>query len=166
MSRGTILLAEDDPNDVILFRRAMGIASLSPESLHVVRDGEEAISYLSGQAAYADRDCYPLPALLLLDLKMPRKSGLEVLSWLRRQPELRHLIVVFLTSSNSAEDIRLAYEAGVNSYLVKPVEFSELVEMIRNVGIYWLDFNEWISVSRAPFSEGGKKSNDTSANGP
>src|SRR5262249_49862465 len=125
MSRGTILLAEDDPNDVILFRRAMGMASLNLDSLHVVRDGEEAISYLNGQAAHADRERYPLPALLLLDLKMPRRSGLEVLSWLRRQPELRHLIVVFLTSSNNAEDIRRAYEAGVNSYLVKPVDFSE-----------------------------------------
>src|SRR3989454_7510757 len=121
MSTGTILLAEDDPNDVILFQRAMGRASLSADSMKVVPDGEQAISYLSGQGVHADRDLYPLPALLLLDLKMPRKSGLEVLSWLRKQPQLRHLIVVFLTSSNSAEDIRLAYEAGANSYLVKQI---------------------------------------------
>jgi len=78
-----------------------------------------------------------LPVLLLLDLKMPRKCGLEVLSWLRKQPQLRYLIVVFFTSSNSTEDVRLAYDAGANSYIVKPVDFTEMVEMIRNVTFYW-----------------------------
>ena len=141
----------------------MGRASLSAYSLRVVRDGEEAIAYLSGQAAYADRDRYPLPALVLLDLKMPRKSGLEVLSWLRKQPNLRHLIVVFLTSSNNAEDVRLAYEAGANSYLVKPVEFTEMVEMIRNAGIYWLEFNQRLPLLAAAASgEGGRSANGTS----
>ena len=91
MRTGTILLAEDDPNDVILFQRAMERASLSADSLKAVGDGEKAISYLSGQGIYADRDLYPLPALLLLDLKMPRKSGLEVLEWVRRQPGLKRL---------------------------------------------------------------------------
>ena len=160
MSKGTILLAEDDPNDVILFQRAMERASLSAESLKVVGDGEKAISYLSGQGIYADRDLYPLPALLLLDLKMPRKSGPEVLSWLRKQPQLRYLIVVFLTSSNSSEDVRLAYDAGANSYLVKPVEFIEMVEMIRNVSLYWLEMNEKFPLSGAlTSSESGRKSN-------
>src|SRR6266851_6384723 len=158
MSKGTILLAEDDPNDVILFQRAMERASLSAESLKVVGDGEKAISYLSGQGIYADRDLYPLPALLLLDLKMPRKSGPEVLSWLRKQPQLRYMIVVFLTSSNSSEDVRLAYDAGANSYLVKPVEFIEMVEMIRNVSLYWLEMNEKLPLSGASASsEGGSK---------
>jgi|ERR1041385_9233108 CheY-like chemotaxis protein len=142
MNTGTILLAEDDSNDVMLFERAMKRASLNVDSLKVVRDGEEAISYLSGQAIYADRDLYPLPSLLLLDLKLPRKSGLEVLLWLRQQPQLRHLIAVFLTSSNSTEDIRLAYEAGANSYLVKPVEFAVMVEMIKTISFYWLQMNE------------------------
>ena len=160
MSKGTILLAEDDPNDVILFQRAMERASLSADSLKVVGDGEKAISYLSGQGIYADRDLYPLPALLLLDLKMPRKSGPEVLSWLRKQPQLRYMIVVFLTSSNSSEDVRLAYDAGANSYLVKPVEFIEMVEMIRNVSLYWLEMNEKLPLSGAPTSsESGRKSN-------
>ena len=149
MRTGTILLAEDDPNDVILFQRAMERASLSADSLKVVRDGEKAISYLSGQGIYADRDVYPLPALLLLDLKMPRKSGPEVLSWLRKHPQLRYLIVVFLTSSNSSEDVRLAYEAGANSYLVKPVEFTEMVEMIRHVTFYWLEMNVKLPLSGA-----------------
>ena len=147
MSKGTILLAEDDPNDVILFQRGLERASLSVDSLKVVRDGEKAISYLSGQGIYADRDLYPLPALLLLDLKMPRKSGPEVLSWIRKQPQLRYLIVVFLTSSNSSDDVRLAYEAGANSYLVKPVEFTEMVEMIRKVTFYWLEINEKLPLS-------------------
>ena len=149
MSKGTILLAEDDPNDVILFQRAMERASLSVDSLKVVRDGEKAISYLSGQGLYADRDLYPLPALLLLDLKMPRKSGPEVLSWIRKQPQFRYLIVVFLTSSNSSDDVRLAYEAGANSYLVKPVEFTEMVEMIRHVTFYWLEMNVKLPLSGA-----------------
>ena len=149
MKTGTILLAEDDPNDVILFQRAMERASLSVDSLKVVRDGEKAISYLSGQGLYADRDLYPLPALLLLDLKMPRKSGPEVLSWIRKQPQLRYLIVVFLTSSNSSDDVRIAYEAGANSYLVKPVEFTEMVEMIRKVTFYWLEMNEKLPLSGA-----------------
>jgi len=162
MSAGTILLAEDDPNDVILFQRALERASLNAGSLTVVRDGEEAISYLSGQGSFADRGRYPLPTLLLLDLKMPRKSGLEVLSWLRKQPLLRYLIVVFLTSSNSSEDIRLAYEAGVNSYLVKPVEFTEMVDMVRNLHRYWLEFNESLPASGAPPSA-GKKNNGLSA---
>src|SRR5436309_11125741 len=153
MSARTILLAEDDQNDVILFQRAMDRASLSTDSLKVVQDGEQAISYLSGEGIYADRDLYPSPALLLLDLKMPRKSGLEVLSWVRKQPQHRYLIVVFLTSSNSAEDIRLAYEAGANSYLVKPVEFTEMVEMIRTIKSYWLEMNEKFPLSNASASD-------------
>src|SRR5439155_4785041 len=148
MRTGTILLAEDDPNDVILFQRAMERASLSADSLKVVRDGEKAISYLSGQGIYADRDVYPLPALLLLDLKMPRKSGPEVLSWLRKHPQLRYLILVILTSSNSTEDELMDCEAGENSYLVKPVEFTEMVEMIRKVTFYWVQMNEKLQLSR------------------
>ena len=91
---------------------------------------------------------------------MPRKSGPEVLSWLRKHPQLRYLIVVFLTSSNSSEDVRLAYEAGANSYLVKPVEFTNLVEMIRTVIFYWLEMNEKLPLPGASASsEGGRTSN-------
>ena len=143
---GVILLAEDDPNDVLLIQRAFQ-RSLVANPLQVVRDGEEALAYLSGQGLFADRERHPLPVLMLMDLKMPRKSGLEVLSWIRKQPQLRYLIVVFFTSSNSSEDIRLAYEAGANSYLVKPVEFTEMVEMIRNVTFYWLEMNEKLPLS-------------------
>src|SRR5439155_23314179 len=141
MRTSTILLAEDDPNEVLLLQRALVKASLTTDSLKVVSDGEDAMAYLSGQGIYADRGRYPLPALLLLDLKMPRKSGFEVLSWLRKQPQLRYLSVVFLTSSDSAEDGRLACEAGANSYLVKPVEYTEMVELIKNESCYWFEQN-------------------------
>ena len=164
MSAGTILLAEDDPNDVILFQRAMDRASLSAGSLKVVRDGEEAISYLCGKGIYADRQLYPLPALLLLDVKMPRKSGLEVLMWLRKQAQLRCLVVVFMTSSNSSEDVRLAYEAGANSYLVKPVEFTEMVKMIKNVSFYWLEMNQKLPPGRLLSSAYGRDAFGNSEN--
>jgi len=153
-------LAEDDANDVILFQRAMERASLDTNSLRVVPDGEEAIAYLGGQGIYSNRDLYPLPDLVLLDLKMPRKSGLEVLSWMRKQPQLRYLIVVFLTSSNNTPDVRGAYDLGANSYLVKPVEFNQMVEMIRCLSFYWLEMNEKLPVSDALASgENGRKSN-------
>src|SRR5438093_7191297 len=121
MRTSTILLAEDDPNEVLLLQRALVKASLTTDSLKVVSDGEDAMAYLSVQGIYADRGRYPLPALLLLDLKMPRKSGFEVLSWLRKQPQLRYLAAVVLSSSNNHHDVRLAYELGANSYLMKPV---------------------------------------------
>ena len=141
MTQNVLLHVEDDPNDVLLLQRAFRKANAAL-TINAVTDGDKAVAYLSGADEFADREKYPLPTVVLLDLKMPRKSGLEVLLWLRKQPQLRHLIVVFLTSSNSAEDIRLAYEAGANSYLVKPVEFTEMVELIRNVVVYWLEFNQ------------------------
>lgn len=137
----TLLLVEDDPNDVMLFRRAKDKSNLA-NPLQVVEDGEAAIAYLSGQGTYADRNRYPLPALVLLDLKLPRKSGLEVLAWLRQQPGLRRLPVVVLTSSRESLDVGRAYDLGANSYLVKPVAFDSLLEMVKALGLYWLIFNE------------------------
>lgn len=137
----TLLLVEDDPNDVMLFRRAKDKSNLV-NPLQVVEDGEAAIAYLSGQGQYADRNRYPLPALVLLDLKLPRKSGLEVLAWLRQQPGLQRLPVVVLTSSRESLDVARAYDLGANSYLVKPVAFDSLLEMVKALGLYWLIFNE------------------------
>ena len=137
----TILLVEDEPGDVLLIRRACRRANLS-SPLQVVGDGEAAVAYLAGQDAYADRQQYPLPALVLLDLKLPRKSGLEVLAWLRAQPALKRLPVVVLTSSRERGDVDRAYELGANSYLVKPVGFDTLLEMIQTLGLYWLVLNE------------------------
>ena len=135
-----LLLVEDDPNDVALIRRAFKKARiLNP--LNIVHDGEEAIAYLAGQGEYADRSKFPLPAVVLLDLKLPRRSGHEVLAWLRQQPGLRRLPVVVLTSSSDTPDVRQAYDLGANSYLVKPVSFDGLMEMVKTLGLYWLVFH-------------------------
>ncbi|PYJ97042.1 MAG: two-component system response regulator [Verrucomicrobia bacterium] len=136
-----VLLADDDPNDVFLLQRAFQKTNIA-NPLQVVRDGEEAMAYLSGQAQYADRQRHPLPVLLLLDLKMPRKSGFEVLRWLRQQSVLKRLPVVVLTSSNQNPDINKAFDLGANSYIVKPGGFDSLVEMVKNLNLYWLILNE------------------------
>lgn len=137
----TILLVEDDPNDVLAIQRAFRKANLS-NPLQAVGDGEQAVAYLSGQGIYADRERYPLPVLVLLDLKMPRMSGLEVLAWLRQQQGLNRLPVVVITSSRENPDINRAYELGANSYLAKPVAFDTLTEMVKTLGLYWLILNE------------------------
>src|SRR3989442_654748 len=107
------LLAEDREDDIILIRRAFHKAHLL-NPVQVVRDGEETIAYLKGEGRYANRAEYPLPALLLLDLKMPRKDGFEVLRWIRQEPGLRSLRVVVLTSSDRLQDVNLAYQLGAN----------------------------------------------------
>lgn len=137
----TILLAEDDSDQVLLIRRALRKANLM-QPLQVVSNGEAAISYLCGEGEYADRERYPLPILVLLDLKMPRKSGFEVLEWLKQQTELRRLPVIVLTTSKERTDVHKAYDLGVNSYLVKPVAFSDLTAMIKLLDAYWLNLNQ------------------------
>jgi CheY-like chemotaxis protein len=141
LAQSDILLVEDDPNDVLLIRRAFSRAKLL-SSLHIVNDGDSAIDYLAGANQYGDRDLYPLPALILLDLKLPRRSGLEVLEWLKQQPELRRLPVVVLTSSRENIDVNRAYDLNANSYLVKPVAPDSLLEMVKMLDLYWLMLNE------------------------
>jgi CheY-like chemotaxis protein len=141
LERYLILLVEDDPNDIILIKRAFEKANIT-NPLQVVENGEEAISYLTGKGRYGNRVKYPLPMLLLLDLKLPRKSGHEVLEWLRKQPMLKRLTVVVLTSSQQSSDINRAYDLGANSYLVKPVTFNALVEMVKVLNFYWVILNE------------------------
>src|SRR2546427_5150862 len=138
---GVILLAEDDPNDVLLIQRAFQRTHVA-NPLQVVRDGEEALAYLSGQGPFSDRERHPLPVLMLMDLKMPRKSGLEVLEWVRQRPGLKRLPIIVLTSSNQSPDINRAYEMGANSYLVKPAGFDKLLELVKNLDMYWLILNE------------------------
>lgn len=140
-SPGSILLVEDDSNDILLMRRAFRRAQIA-NPLQVVEDGDAAVAYLSGQGDYADRKHYPLPTLILLDLKLPRRSGLEVLEWLRQQSEVKRLPAVMLTSSRESSDINCAYDLGVNSYLVKPVAFDDLLGMIQILNMYWIVFNE------------------------
>ena len=137
-----ILLVEDDPNDVLLIQRAFQKAGFR-NVLKVVRDGEQAMDYLSGRGNYAQRDRCPLPFLVLLDLKMPGTDGFEVLQWLRSEPNLKRLLVVVLTSSNLQADVDRAYELGANSYLVKPVEFDEMVNIIQRFEAYWTEINRF-----------------------
>jgi CheY-like chemotaxis protein len=135
-----VLLVEDDPDHVLLIQRAFSKANLV-NPLRIVRDGEDAVAYLSGTGSYSDRSRHPLPSLILLDLKLPRKSGLEVLAWLRGDPSLKFTPVVVLTSSAETRDIEKAYALGVNSYLVKPVKFGDLLEMVKSIGMYWMILN-------------------------
>jgi len=136
-----ILLAEDDPNDVLLIQRAFQ-RTLVANPVQVVRDGEEALAYLKGEDPFSDHERHPLPVLMLMDLKMPRKTGLEVLEWVRQQPGLKRLPIIVLTSSNQSPDINRAYELGANSYLVKPAGFDSLLELVKNLDMYWLILNE------------------------
>ena len=137
MESANILLVEDDPNDVLLTQRAFHQAGRGAV-LHVVTDGEAALAYLGGRNGYADRGRFPLPTLMLLDLKLPRKSGHEVLAWLRAQPGLRRLPVVMLTSSRESADVNRAYDLGANSYMVKPVAFEALFDLAEKLNLYWL----------------------------
>jgi CheY-like chemotaxis protein len=140
LEAGEVLLVEDDPNDVALVRRAFRRAGLEGEP-RVVHDGEAASDYLEGAHRFADRAANPLPALVLLDLKLPRRSGLEVLERLRATPGLRRLPVVMLTSSGEMRDVDRAYDLGANAYLVKPVDPAELQEVVRHLGMFWLGAN-------------------------
>ena len=139
--QAVILLAEDSETDILLTRRAFAKAKLL-NPLHVVRDGVEAIAYLKGDGQYSNRDEYPLPDLLLLDLKMPHKNGLEVLDWIRQQPSLRALRVVVLTSSDQVRDVNMAYQLGANSYLVKPSRYEDLIVVLQQLKEYWLQLIE------------------------
>jgi CheY-like chemotaxis protein len=130
-----ILVAEDDENDLFLIRRAFQKAQLE-NPLHVVQDGEAAIDYLKGELVLGrEQNILPI-TLVLLDIKMPRINGFEVLTWIRGQPEFNHLPVVMLTSSQESSDINRAYALGANSYLVKPASFATLVEMMNRLREY------------------------------
>jgi CheY-like chemotaxis protein len=137
MSRpATILLVEDNENDALLMRHAFKRAGIN-NSLLRARDGEEAIDYLAGNGVFADRDLYPFPALVLLDLKMPRVDGFEVLRWIRSQMTMKGLPVTVLTSSDQQWDIEKAHELGVTSYLQKPNELYDLVALLKALQSYW-----------------------------
>ena len=123
-----ILIVEDDPNDVLFLTRAFKKAGVR-QDLRVVRDGEEAIEYLAGEGQFRDRGAFPAPCLVLLDLKLPKKNGLEVLKWLRRQEEYRDLPVVMITSSDHNGDREAAENHGVEAFLVKPVALDDLIRI-------------------------------------
>jgi CheY-like chemotaxis protein len=138
----SILLVEDDSNDILFVQRAFKRVD-GNKPIYIVKDGDAAVNYLSGIGPYADRDRYPFPTLILLDLKLPRRSGIETLEWIRQQPGIRRIPVVVLTSSRESIDLQRAYDLGVNSYLVKPVKFEALARMIETIYSYWLQLNEY-----------------------
>jgi len=138
----SILHVEDDPNDVLLVQRAFRKTNLAL-SIQNVTDGETATRYLAGDGEFLDREHFPLPSLLLLDLKLPRKNGFEVLDWLRSQPvPLKRLPVIILSSSSQPVDVNRAYELGANAYMVKPAGFEELSKAINVLALHWFVHGE------------------------
>jgi CheY-like chemotaxis protein len=135
-----LLLVEDDENDVFFLRRALQSAGAAVQ-LHVASDGRQALDYLQGRDRYADRTAHPLPTLVLLDLKVPYVSGLDVLRQIRSDPKLRKLIVVVFTSSSLDSDVAQAYEIGANSFLVKPSRLEEQRALAGLIVRYWLQTN-------------------------
>ena len=154
-----ILVAEDRQDDIILITKAFEKTG-STIPLHFVRDGEEAINYLSGTGKYANRVEYPLPALLLLDLKMPRVDGFEVLRWIRQQHPLAQLRVVVLTSSEALRDVNKAYSLGANSFLVKPRDFDLTIGLAGMLEYYWVRLNKLPIVSRPATTAPESRLND------
>jgi CheY-like chemotaxis protein len=136
-----ILLVEDNPSDIGLTQRALAKSRIAND-LVIAKDGQEALDYLFGAGVYAGRDVSDLPALVLLDLKLPGVDGLEVLRRIRADDRTRRLPVVILTSSKEEADVAQSYDLGANSYIRKPVDFTQFVEAIQHLGLYWLVMNE------------------------
>jgi CheY-like chemotaxis protein len=137
----TILLAEDDADDRLLVREALTESRVVNE-LRCVEDGEELIDYLHRRGRYADPEESPRPGLVLLDLNMPRKDGREALREIKGDPDLKRIPVVVMTTSKAEEDIFRSYDLGANSYITKPVTFERLVELMKVLGRYWIEFVE------------------------
>jgi len=140
--RPTILLVDDSENDLLLLRTAFEKAEFNIP-LQEVHNGAEAIAYLKGDDPYSDRNKFPLPAVMLLDLNMPMKNGFEVLTWVRAQTGLKRLSIIVLTASMRTEDIERAFDLGVNSFLVKPSSLDALAAMLRCL-------RDWIQINHFP----------------
>lgn len=141
MNNKTILLVEDNPSDINLTRRAFEKGHITND-LVVAEDGQEALDYIFGKGKYANRDISQLPTVILLDLKLPKISGLEVLKKIRATEKIKRLPVVILTSSKEEQDVAASYDLGVNSYIRKPIDFNQFAEAIKYLGLYWLVINE------------------------
>lgn len=133
-----ILLVEDDPHDVELIQLALDSYNFV-NRMDVVQDGEQALGYLLGQP---NGELYPLPRLVLLDLKLPKLNGIRILRTIREHPRTHNLVVVVMTSSQEDRDLQACYELGVNSYIVKPLDFQQFTEIARQVGLYWMMLNQ------------------------
>jgi CheY-like chemotaxis protein len=140
MSSGHILLIEDNPSDIALTQRALERARIT-NPLVVAEDGQEALDYLFGAGSYAERDTLDQPLLTLLDLKLPKVPGLDVLQRLRAHAMTRRLPIVVLTSSNEEQDVAASYDLGINSYIRKPVDFNQFAHAVEQLGLYWLVLN-------------------------
>lgn len=140
--RETILLVDDSENDIFLMRMAFKKAKFN-SPLQEVHNGEQAIAYLKGEGLYRDRNQYPLPSVMFLDLNMPMKNGFDVLGWVRTQPALKRLSIIILTASLRPEDVERAFDLGANSYLVKPSNMDALVAMLRCL-------RDWIQINHFP----------------
>lgn len=141
MNDGAILLVEDNPDDEALTLRALKKNNIKNEVV-IARDGAEALDYLFGTGKYSGRDLDHVPQVVLLDLKLPKVEGLEVLRQVRANERTKLLPVVILTSSNEEQDRLKGYDLGANSYVRKPVDFNEFIEAVRQLGLYWLILNE------------------------
>jgi len=138
----TILMVDDSADDLFLMRAAFKKADFNLSAQEVV-NGEEAIAYLKGDGPYGDRDKFPLPTVMLMDLNMPMKNGFEVLAWVRAQPGLKRLAIIILSASMRAEDVEQAFDLGANAFLVKPGKFAALVSMVRCL-------RDWIQINQFP----------------
>jgi CheY-like chemotaxis protein len=137
----TILLVEDESTDAALLLRGFEKARVLNPVIHLT-NGDEALGYLAGVGEYADRSKYPLPALILLDLKLPGMTGIQLLQWMRIQGEIKRIPVVVLTSDSNPDTINAAYDLGANSYLVKPGNSTDIARMVQTIQRYWVTLNE------------------------
>jgi CheY-like chemotaxis protein len=147
MNTTPILLVEDSEDNVLLVRHAMHKAGVTAR-LEVATSGEQAIEYLRGISGYSDWHQFPLPSIVLLDLKMPGMSGFDVLKWIRQQPGIKALRVAMLTSSDSPREIKMAHELGANIFLTKPVQLERLIQIMKTLNEHWLQQAQLPSVSR------------------
>jgi len=153
-----ILVVEDSEDDQFFLERAFAKAGIL-NTLHVAEDGQKALDYLSATGPYADREKYPLPCLVILDLKLPKVHGLDVLKWTRAHKEFKSIIVIILSSSPLRNDVDTAYSIGANSFLVKPLSGDQMTHIARLIKEYWLEANEFPSISgmNDPFGKLGIK---------
>ena len=149
MSAHSILLVEDDHNDVFFFRRAAELAGLQ-NPIHVARDGREVTAYLSGTGEFGERKNHPLPALVIMDLNLIEMPGLEVLKWIRQESQCPAVPVIVLTSSSSDLDVFAAYRAGANSFLIKPSDPDQLIELLKVIQRYWFECCQLLPRARNP----------------
>jgi CheY-like chemotaxis protein len=141
MTDGLILLVEDDSSDARLIQRAFGKLAIGVPMIRLP-NGDDAVAYLAGDAPYENRAAHPMPSVVVLDIKLPRRSGFEVLEWLRSQPSaLKRIPVIMLTSSRHTADINRAYDLGANSYVAKPETGAQMEELASNFQTYWLELN-------------------------